>query len=39
MFSPLQSNECGGIAKMEKDGLCRSLAFLEKSGVNVDGVN
>lgn len=33
-----QSNECGGSAKMEKEGLIRSLDFLEKSAVKVASI-
>ncbi|XP_077091352.1 uncharacterized protein LOC143742375 [Siphateles boraxobius] len=34
----VQSNECGGSAKMEKEGLIRSLDFLEKSAVKVASI-
>ncbi|CAM4657497.1 unnamed protein product [Leuciscus chuanchicus] len=33
-----KSNECGGSAKMEKEGLIRSLDFLEKSAVKVASI-
>ncbi|CAM4735368.1 unnamed protein product [Leuciscus chuanchicus] len=34
----VQSNECGGSAKMEKEGLIRSLYFLENSAVKVASI-
>jgi len=35
-YIPWQSNEVGGSTHMEKEGLIRSLQFLENSGLHVD---
>lgn len=37
-FYDTQSNEVGGSVHMEKEGLIRSLDFLEKSGVKVSSL-
>lgn len=34
----VQSNEVGGSGRMEKEGLIRSLEFLESSGLSVDAI-